>query len=320
MTSAAPSPTPRRALVTGAGGFLGSHLCEHLAANGYRVWACGRLLSGPAGQGILKAMEGVLEVDFPSPNFSRHLGEIQPDLLVHCASSASVPLSMKDPVADFRQSAGIYVDILEAVRSASPSTVVANLSSAAVYGQPRRLPTPEDEPLRPLSPYGFHKRICETLSEEYSSIFGTKILNLRIFSAYGERLYKQVVFDILSKLHDPRTESLNLHGTGNETRDFLHARDIALALQVLFESGRTGTFNVGSGTATRISEVAEFLCRLMNCPKPIRFLGGSRVGDPDRWQADISGLRSVGFVPTIPLEQGLAGVSRWHEAMRRVVS
>lgn len=306
----------RKVLVTGAGGFLGSHCCQHFRSEGFRTWACGRFLSSHSTFGLWHGVEELLEIDLPSPRFARRLAEIQPDLLIHCASSASVPQSMKDPLSDLRQSTGIYGEILEAVRTESPKTTVVLLSSAAVYGQPRTVPTAESESPRPISPYGFHKWMCELLSREYAEVYGLKTLNLRIFSAYGERLFKQVVFDVLSKLHAPGMEEIELFGTGEETRDFLHARDIARAVAALFESGRTGTFNVGSGKATSIRELVEILARSTGS-KRFRFRGQGRPGDPDHWCADISELRSTGFAPSVALEDGLEGVVRWFESMGR---
>ncbi|MBK9578054.1 MAG: NAD-dependent epimerase/dehydratase family protein [Fibrobacterota bacterium] len=308
-------------LVTGAGGFLGSHLCRHFAREGRKVWAVGRNLSRKATLGgWASLLEGVVELELPSSRFARKLAAIQPDLVVHCASSASVPLSMKDPRADLRQSTGVYGDILEAVRTESPRTEVILLSSAAVYGQPHRIPTPEDEPPAPVSPYGFHKWMCELLSREYAEIYGIRTTNLRIFSAYGESLYKQVVFDTLSKLADPSRDEIELYGTGEETRDFIHASDIAQAVLRIQASGATGTFNVASGRSTSIRRLVELLNGFSSTPKKLNFKGESRPGDPDRWCADISKLASTGFRPLVELEDGLRRVTDWFERLQRTLA
>lgn len=315
------STTSGTILVTGAGGFLGSHLCKHFARSGRKVWAFGRNLSRKATlHGWADLLEGIVELELPSSRFARKVAAIQPDLVVHCASSASVPLSMKDPRADLRQSIGVYGDILEAVRTESPRTEVMLLSSAAVYGQPHRIPTPEDEPPAPVSPYGFHKWMCELLSREYAEIYGLRTTNLRIFSAYGESLYKQVVFDTLTKLADPSREEIELFGTGEETRDFLHASDIAQAVLAIHASGTTGTFNVASGRPTSIRQLVELLNGYSSSPKRLKFKGDARPGDPDRWCADISKLASTGFRPTVELEDGLRRVSTWFERLQRTLA
>ncbi len=300
-------------LVTGAGGFLGSHICQYFLSQGAEVLALGRFYSVPAFLQLCRGQIRVIEVDLPSPRLQDLLVAFQPDLLVHCASSASVPLSMQDPLTDLRQSTGIYGEILDAVRLKSPQTTVALLSSASVYGQPKILPTPESSPEQPLSPYGHHKWMCEILSHEYATIFGIRTLNLRIFSAYGERLYKQVVYDILTKLYAPGSETIELFGTGDETRDFIHAQDVAQAISLLHNAGVAGTYNIASGHATSIRDLATNIKEICKSSHDVRFQGKAREGDPDRWQANIQSLSSFGFSPQIPFEQGLQRVVNWYQ-------
>jgi len=300
-------------LVTGAGGFLGSHICQYFTRKGDQVWAVGRFFSAPAFRMQCPGIQEIVELDLPSAQMSLVLSLVKPDLLVHCASSASVQLSMKDPLADLRQSTGIYGEILDAVRLKSPQTTVALLSSASIYGQPKLLPTPETAQESPLSPYGHHKWMCEILSHEYASIFGIKTLNLRIFSAYGERLCKQVVYDILTKIHTPGEGPVELYGTGDETRDFIYAQDVARAIDMIHQSGEVGTFNLAAGTPVRISEIAQILAESSHPRRQIRFLGQSRPGDPDFWHADIRKIQALGFSTETSLPEGLSKVVRWFE-------
>jgi len=252
-------------------------------------------------------------MNLPSSRFRLVLSLVKPDLLVNCASSASVQLSMQDPLSDLSQSVGVYSEILEAVRMESPNTTVALTSSAAIYGQPILLPTPEIAAKCPLSPYGYHKLMCEMLSDEYASIFGIKTLNLRIFSAYGERLFKQVIYDILTKINSPGNSQIELYGTGKETRDFIYAQDVAKAIDIIYKSGQTGTFNVAAGTPTSIYEIAQTLNQLTNRHREICFIGNSRPGDPDFWHADISKLKVLGFTAEVPISEGLSRVARWFD-------
>lgn len=302
-----------KVLVTGAGGFLGSHICQYYSGLGEQVWAVGRFSSPQTFRVLCPGIQGLVELDLPSNQMSVTLSLVKPDLLVHCASSASVPLSMMDPLADFRQSAGIYGEILEAVRQKSPDTTVALLSSASVYGHPKILPTPESTPKAPMSPYGYHKWICEVLSREYASIFDIKTLNLRIFSAYGERLCKQVIYDILHKIKAPGSTVIDLYGTGAETRDFIHGQDVAQAIQCIYSSGQVGDFNIASGVETTIGDIAKQLRELCASHHSIHFQGQTRPGDPDHWKADIGKLQSLGFAPQIPLATGLNRVVDWFD-------
>jgi nucleoside-diphosphate-sugar epimerase len=161
--------------------------------------------------------------------------------------------------------------------------------------------------------------MCELLSREYAKIYGIRTTNLRIFSAYGEGLCKQVVFDTMVKLADPSIREIEFFGTGDETRDFLHATDIAAAVLRIHESGSTGTINVGSGTSTTIRSLVEMIHSRVASSKPYRFRGESRPGDPDRWCADISRLSATGFAATVDLEAGLGRVANWFERLQRTI-
>lgn len=301
-----------KVLITGAAGFLGSHICQYFLQQKVSVYALGRLWSSSEMLMRFRGLCGILEVDLPSPRLAEVLAEITPDMIVHCASSASVPLSMGDPLSDLRQSVGIFSEVLDAVRLYSPNSTVALLSSAAVYGQPKQLPTSELERENPVSPYGYHKWLSELLAREYSEIFGVKTLVLRIFSAYGERLYKQVVYDILKRISTPGDNPILLFGTGQETRDFIHAQDISRALFTLLIQGKIGTYNIASGNPASIATVASLLSKFAPHSHPIIFNGISRPGDPDCWHANISKLTETGFVPSITLENGLEMVASQH--------
>ena len=134
---------------------------------------------------------------------------------------------MSDPGDDFRINTSMTFETLEAVRTQVPDCHFLLASSAAVYGEPPSLPVTEDAPLRPLSPYGFHKMQAEAMCREYAALHGLTTTALRIFSAYGPGLRRQVLWDICHKaLTSP---PVRLHGTGSESRDFVFVDDIAAA-------------------------------------------------------------------------------------------
>src|SRR5207248_3256916 len=126
-------------------------------------------------------------------------------------------------------------------------------SSAAVYGQPDRLPVGETAPLRAISPYGEHRVVCETLLRDS----GLPAVVARVFSAYGEGLRRQVLWDICAKAIN--SAEVALDGTGDESRDFVHAEDVAAAVVVLIRKADFGgePYNVATGVETRIGELAR---------------------------------------------------------------
>jgi UDP-glucose 4-epimerase len=305
---------PDRILVTGGGGFLGSHICHYFGQQGHSIAAIDRVAASIRTANLYPNLSGFHAMTLPNDGFIALLQEFQPSLLIHCAGSASVPYSMQEPYEDFQQAAGVTSFLLEALRTSLPSCHFVFLSSAAVYGNPQRLPVGEEAACRPISPYGYHKYICETLCREYASIYAIKGSVLRIFSAYGERLRKQVIFDLCRKFSDPSSTRVALYGTGNETRDFIHAEDIAQAIDRIHASSASGIFNVASGAQTRISEVAEMIKQCFQSDKEIVYSGSNRPGDPLCWQADISALSSLGFRQEVALREGIKNYCRWFQS------
>lgn len=303
-------------MITGAGGFLGSHIAHYFGDRGYVTAAVGRFAATPASSRIYPNLWKFCGMTLPDSRFADVVKEFQPALLVHCAGTASVAASVLEPYTDFQRTVEVCAFTLETIRRHSPSCRFILLSSASVYGNPESLPVCETAPLRPVSPYGYHKMLCETLTEEYASLHGLHSVILRIFSAYGERLHKQVVWDICQKILSLESEKIELSGTGHESRDFIHAADIARAIDCISATDAKGIFNVASGVQTTISELADMLSAMFKTSKKIVFNGMTRSGDPLRWQADISRLESLGFCGGITLQEGLRRYVEWFTSYR----
>jgi UDP-glucose 4-epimerase len=241
-----------KALVIGAGGFLGGWVSREFDRAG---WAVVGLDARPGGP--WRAMT------LPSPELGPLLGKEQPRLVVHAGGTATPGLSLAEPAADFQANVVATFDLLDQIRRHSPAARLVLLSSAAVYGQPDKLPIGEGAPCRPLSPYGCHKRQAELLCAEFSALYGLATVVLRIFSAYGEGLKRQVVWDICRQLA-AGVEELTLQGTGAESRDFIHAQDVARAVRLagLEAPGRAEAYNLAGGAETTIAELAQRLAAL----------------------------------------------------------
>ncbi|MBN1676639.1 MAG: NAD-dependent epimerase/dehydratase family protein [Kiritimatiellae bacterium] len=302
----------QRIMVTGAGGFLGSHVCEYFGARGHAIAAVGRFSLDTESLGRYPNLWRHAGVTLPDPRFVDAVRDFRPDVLVHCAGTASVPESVRDPYGDFSRTVDICAFVLETLRKEKNDCLFVFPSSAAVYGNPEKLPVSEQAPLHPVSPYGYHKRMCELLVEEYNTLHGVPTVTLRIFSAYGERLRKQIVYDLCLKFADTRTRTVELFGTGEETRDFIHAHDVAGAVAAVLAAGEHGVvFNVASGTQTTIRALAGMVARQFRACKPVHFNGAVREGDPRRWAADIRRLSGTGFVAGTDLPSGLSQTCAW---------
>jgi UDP-glucose 4-epimerase len=280
-------------LVTGARGFLGAYVQAALAGRG-KIVAVGRP-----------------DVEIPSSTFDRLLESTRPELVVHCAGPASVAASLADPAADFDAGVVVTFELLNRLRRLRPAPRVVFISSAAIYGDPPVLPIVETETPRPMSPYGHHKLAGEHLLREFYELYDLPSVSLRVFSAYGEGLRRQVMWDVcVQALGDG---DVRLQGSGAETRDFVHASDVGAAVGAVVDRApfRAEVYNVASGVETRISELASLVVDALPVDAEISFSGVGRSGDPARWQADLRRITALGFRPSISLDDGVRAYAGW---------
>jgi UDP-glucose 4-epimerase len=294
-------------LVTGAGGFIGRSVVDHFAGVGWQVYGVSRTTAGLPPQPNTVWYQMVL----PDSGFATLLHEWRPDVVVHAASTAIVGQSVDSPLQDFERSVRVWAHVIEAVRRSRIRCRVLLLSSAAVYGNPATLPIDENQPMIPVSPYGYHKKMCEEIAEYYAGLYNVAVCSMRIFSAYGPRLRRQVIWDICQKALSGDT--IELMGTGDESRDFIHVGDVAGAVATIIERGdfQAGVYNVASGVSTTIRDAAGKLVQALGTNNAIRFNGARRAGDPLFWQADISKLAWLGWASQVPFDEGLAAYARW---------
>lgn len=296
--------TGRTVLITGIAGFLGRYTAREFARAGWHVVGVDDVAPDQAPPGV-----EFHRLRLPSAALDPLLTKVAPAACIHAAGRASVASSLRDPASDFRDGVVLTFELLDALRRCAPRCRVALLSSAAVYGDPSSLPVRETDPIAPLSPYGYHKRQCELLLEEFARLYALPSVAVRIFSAYGPGLRRQVVWDICERALT--TGRLVLHGTGSESRDFVHALDIARGLVHLVEHAPASAeiYNLASGTQTTIREVATVLLAHLHLNLQPEFDGQRTPGDPVHWRADLSRLTALGFSPEITLEEGLREVA-----------
>lgn len=292
-----------RILVLGSGGFIGRHVCSGLASKGHQMMFADIVDTGQPGCKVFDGSDQSLEALFE---------QTQPEAIVNCSGAASVPASLEDPLQDFRLNTGFVVAALEALRASCPEARFLHLSSAAVYGNPETSPIAETHAHTPLSPYGVHKSMAEQSCRSYATNFGLATLSARIFSAYGPGLRKQLFWDLFQKGLSSKT--IELFGTGHETRDFIHVADIVDAFECLLQraSFEGDAYNLASGVAVPVQDAATAFIDAMNwSDHELKFSGAARLGDPDRWCADIKKLEGLGFKPQHSIQSGLAEVAKW---------
>jgi nucleoside-diphosphate-sugar epimerase len=296
----------KKILILGSEGFIGSHFVEHFMQLGWDVYGCD-LFEAPT-----RAYH-YQKVSRLSPELDEVFQKTVYDTCINAAGSGNVNYSMTHPFSDFESNALDTMKVLDAIRKNQAGCHYIHLSSAAVYGNPRQLPITEDAPLKPLSPYGWHKMLSEHLCLEYSSIYGLKTLAVRPFSVYGPGLRKQLLWDLFLKCKDAKNNVVELWGTGNESRDFIFIKDLVRCIHLLIDNGAKNgeVYNLASGIETTIREVAMLLVGQLNPEITISFNQMVREGDPLNWRADITRISRLNFKPAYSLEQGLKIVSQW---------
>jgi UDP-glucose 4-epimerase len=304
----------KKILITGGSGFIGTYLANE----------CYKYEGELYGIDIRDPFDASIWTNYCTKGISDEevdqlFVENQFDFVFHLAGGASVADSVTNPTFDFNSLVPTTFQLIQKIKANCPNAHLVLFSSAAVYGNPESFPIKEDAQLKPMSPYGIHKKIVEQLVAEYSTYYTIKCSVLRIFSAYGNGLRKQLFWDVMGRYKKSKEENafpvLELFGTGLETRDFIHVEDLASAAVIIAtrekESKQCVFYNVASGKETQISEAMQCLFSDTDVEKNITFNGVTRAGDPVRWKADISKLTALGFVPKKELQSGLKGYYEW---------
>jgi UDP-glucose 4-epimerase len=285
-----------RAVVTGGAGFVGSHVAEALLARGDEVTVIDDLSTGkrenvPAGATLV-------EHDVRQPF------EVDADVVFHLAAQADVRVSVADPGLDAEVNVLGTVRVLEAARLAGAQVVFAS-TGGAIYGECER-PAREDDERLPLSPYGVSKLAGEEYLAGYNRLHGTRHVALRYGNVYGPRQDPHgeagVVAIFFARLREGKP--LTVFGDGRQTRDYIHAEDVAQAT-LLAAAGEGGVFNVGTGLETSVLELAE-LCGRAAGVEPELVHAPERAGELQRSFLDPARAeRELGFRAEVPLDEGL---------------
>lgn len=318
----------RAALVTGGAGFIGSHLAERLLAAGYTVHILDNETTGlranvPLGATYQRGdVSNAADVEAA---FARGAASGAPSVVLHVAGQASTIRSFADPGADFATNALGTMNVVQAcLRHRVPRLLFA--SSMTVYGAPSRVPTPEDEPCAPLSYYGISKYAAERYAlataarPDLAAPFHATAF--RMFNVYGERQrldnpYQGVAgFFIGSALTGA---PITIHGTGEQSRDFVHIDDVARAWLGAIEAPQTynRVFNVGEGQRRSINELVDTILAAVGRSRADYPLlsGPRRPGDQEHMAADTRALRdALGWSPQVPFAEGMRRTIAWASA------
>ncbi len=301
-----------RLLVTGGAGFIGSHAVDRLLADGHEVHVVDNLSTGRRANVHARARLHVC--DIRSPRLGGVFEAARPDTVVHVAAQASVARSVADPVHDAGVNVVGTLAVLEACRRAAVRRVVYTSTGGAAYGDTQVMPTPEDHPLRPASPYGVSKLAAERTLECWAGLSGGSALTLRFANVYGPRQDPAgeagVVAIFASRLL--AGAACRVNGDGAQTRDYVFVEDVtdALARAVAYPDV-AGIVNIATGVATSVNDIYGRLARLAGVTRPPEF-GPARAGEQRHSVLDPARAAAwLGWTPATPLDDGLAKTLAW---------
>jgi len=303
-----------RTLVTGGAGFIGSHIVEELLRRGDTVRVLDNFTTGTREN--LESLPGNLEV---LEGDLREAGTVKAavqdvELVFHLAAFISVTQSMSDPETCFSVNVGGTVTLLEAARRAGARKVVLS-SSTAVYGDTDVIPTTEETPLSPLSPYALSKQVDELYARLYTRTLGLPVTALRYFNVYGPRQRPDSDYAAAIPIFVRRLaagEPIIIYGDGRQSRDFIFVKDVVRANLLAAESDAASeAFNICTGRETNLLDLLEELSEISPRQPEVRF-EAPRPGDIYRSAGSPEkAAGALGFRAETSLAKGLAQTVEW---------
>jgi UDP-glucose 4-epimerase len=312
-------------LITGGAGFIGSHVAERFLAEGWTVHVVDNLVSGNREN----LPDGVVfhEHDIRDAQVAQVVARLAPTALVHLAAQMDVRKSVADPVFDAQTNIVGSLNLLEAVRHASPRTrVIFSSTGGVIYGDFTTPPNVETFAKDPESPYAIAKLSVELYMAYYARVHALDTVALRYGNVYGPRQDPHgeagVVAIFCGRIIEGRP--LTIFGDGRQTRDYVYISDVVdatwrAATQSLPAAGRLDTraFNVGTGVGTSVLRIAEVLRAAARSEVGLEY-APRRAGEQQQSFIDVGkAARELGWRPRMSLEDGLGTTYEWFAARHR---
>ena len=299
-------PGPKKVLLTGGAGFIGSHVAEALLRQGHEVAVVDNLSSGrrehvPAGAQFY-------QYDIRSQETFDLIGRWRPQVLVHHAAQMSVRLSVADPVMDARENILGSLNLFQAAAGAGMEKILFASTGGAMYGDQAPVPAREEDRPSPECPYGVAKLAVEHYLHFYQREYGITPISLRYANVYGPRqngLGEAGVVAIFIEKFLAGEQPL-INGDGLQTRDFVYVEDLVAANLAALDYPRAGVFNIGTGRETDILTVYLQLQGIIGSPRGPAH-GPAKPGEQRRSALDSTQAgKLLGWQPRLTLAEGLA--------------
>jgi UDP-glucose 4-epimerase len=306
----------KRALITGGAGFIGSHLVEAIMTRGANLCVFDNFSSGTL-QNIERWLNSpnftFVKGDLLNPADIKKLEQRHYNLVFHLAANPEVRIGSTNPDIHFQQNTVTTHNLLEFLRKTGNSSTLIFTSTSTVYGEPTKMPTPEDyAPLKPISTYGASKLACEALISAYAYTYGFKAIILRLANIVGPRSQHGIIYDFIQKLNKNPKE-LEILGDGTQNKSYLYISDCIEAMLIGLEKTKSQVeiYNIGSEDQITVKTIAEIVVEEMRL-KNVQFkftegVDGGRgwKGDVKNMLLDIGKLKSLGWKPKHNTKQAI---------------
>ena len=300
-----------KCLVAGGAGFIGSHLVDRLIKEGHEVVVIDNLSTGKKGN--LNSKAKFYKLDIRDPETSQIFSREEPEIVFHYAAQIDVRKSVEEPIEDAKINILGSLNLLENCREFKIKKVIFASSGGAIYGDADIVPTPENYPEWPLSPYGIAKLTIDKYLNYYYRVFGLLYISLRFANVYGPRQDSKgeagVVAIFCEKMLQGKQPIVN--GSGEQTRDFVYVDDVVEANTLAVGSKRVGIYNIGTAKETEINTIFRKLknltqarCEEIHAPQ--------KLGEQKRSCLEFQGAeRELGWKPRYNLDEGLKKTVDW---------
>lgn len=303
-----------KALVTGGAGFIGSHLVDMLIEKGYKVSVIDNLSSGKRKN--LNPKAKFYKIDICDPKISSVFKKEKPDFVFHLAAHIEARESVKDPVSDAKINILGSINVLENCRKFKVKKIIFSSSGGEVYGDAKIIPTSEDYPPKPLSPYGAGKFAVEKYLDVYQALYNISYVALRFGNVYGPRQNPHgeagVVAIFTGKMLNK--EKPFIHGDGKQSKDYIFIEDVVSAAILALKSDIAGPVNLGTGKESSVLEIFNKIKKLTGSGIEAVHVPLPSCSFKRGCLSIKKAKRVLGWEPKYDLDKGLIKTVRWFNA------
>jgi UDP-glucose 4-epimerase len=300
-----------KVLITGGAGFIGSSLADKLIESGHEVIIIDNLFSGK--KDYIPSQAKFYHLDIVKDDLSVIFEKERPEFVFHLAAQIDVRKAVKNPDFDVKVNILGGLNVLKNVNKYKVKKIIFSSTGGAVYGEAGIIPTPEDYPAIPLSPYGIDKLCFEKYLKYYNQVFHQEYTTLRFANVYGPRQYKGgeagVVAIFCSQV--AQNLSLSLNGDGTQTRDFVYIDDVVRALIKAMTVDYNGEINIGSNVESEVRDIIKYIEDYTKKTSLIK-RNPAIKGEQQRSFLDSSLAKKIlGWEAKVSLDKGIEETYKW---------